>query len=189
MKKRVFKKSKKNEKEIRAVKAKARVYIDGANIFYTQKSLGWFVDWKKVVNYLESHYEILGIKYYTGIKIGDEKMQKFLKYLDAIGITPVTKTLKRIKDDDKFFFKSNFDVEMTTDILLERKGVDELILFSGDSDFHNLVVKLKDFGIKVTVFSTRKMISWELKLSASRYIFLEDIKKYIVRKNLRPKAE
>ncbi len=87
-----------------------------------------------------------------------------------------------IKDKDKFFFKSNFDVEMTTDILLERKGVDELILFSGDSDFHNLVVKLKNFGIKVTVFSTRRMISWELKLSASKYVFLEDIRKDVDKK-------
>lgn len=25
---------------------KAKVYIDGANMFYTQKKLGWFIDWK-----------------------------------------------------------------------------------------------------------------------------------------------
>jgi hypothetical protein len=25
----------------------AKVYIDGANMFYTQKKLGWFFDWQK----------------------------------------------------------------------------------------------------------------------------------------------
>lgn len=80
-------------------KPKAKVYIDGANIFYTQKSLNWT----------------------------------------------------------------------------------EVILFSGDSDFHYLAKKLKDLGKRFSVFSTRKMISWELKLAADEYIFLEDLKKKISR--------
>ncbi len=78
MKKREFRKSENVRKKIVVVKTKARVYIDGANIFYTQKSLGWFIDWKRVIEYLEKSYEILGIKYYTGVKKEDEKMQKFL---------------------------------------------------------------------------------------------------------------
>lgn len=27
---------------------KVKIYIDGANVFYTQKKLGWSVDWKKI---------------------------------------------------------------------------------------------------------------------------------------------
>jgi len=163
-------------------KPKAKVYIDGANIFYTQKELGWSLDWKKVINYLNNRWQILSIKYYTGLAPKDDKMPNYLKYLDIIGITPITKPLKKIKTKNGFVFKSNFDVEMTMDILLERKSTDEIILFSGDSDFHNLVKKLKDFGKKVIIFSTRKMISWELKLLASEYIFLEDNKPEIARK-------
>ena len=171
-------------------KPKAKVFIDGANIFYTQKNLGWIIDWKKTIDFLKKRREILDIRYYTGIKPDDRKMHRYLKYLDAIGIIPVTKPLKKIKTNDGLVFKSNFDVEMTMDILLERKGIDEIILFTGDSDFHNLVKKLKDFGKRVIVFSSRKMIAWELKLSVSEYIFLEGLKAKIARnKNLRPKAE
>jgi len=175
---------------VKIKKPKTRVFIDGANIFYTQKDLGWTIDWEKVIDFLNKSWEVLGIKYYTGIRAGDDKMRRYLKYLDVIGVIPVTKPLKKIKTKKGTIFKSNFDVEMTTDILLERKGLDEIILFTGDSDFHSLVKKLKDFGKKVVVFSSRKMIAWELKLSVSEYIFLEDLKQKIIRnKNLRPKAE
>ena len=34
------------------MKPRVKVYIDGANMFYTQKKLGWFVDWKKMKDYL-----------------------------------------------------------------------------------------------------------------------------------------
>ncbi len=35
------------------MKLKAKVYIDGANMFYTQKKLGWFIDWQKMKKYLK----------------------------------------------------------------------------------------------------------------------------------------
>lgn len=78
-------------------------------------------------------------------------------------------------------YKSNFDVEITTDILLDRTNINQVILLSGDSDFQYLVKKLKDVGKKVIVYSSRKTISWELKLE-TEYIYLEDIKNKIERK-------
>jgi len=173
-------------------KPKAKVYIDGANIFYTQKKLDWSLDWKKIKEYIEINKEIIEWKYYVGIKKDDEKISKYLKYLDAIDFDIFTKPLKRIKisNDEslfkiyrrKYIYKANFDVEITTDILLDKSKYDEIILFSGDSDFQYLVKKLKDVGIKTEVYSSRKTISWELKLEASNIIYLEDIKDRIKRK-------
>lgn len=162
-------------------KQKVIIYIDGANMFYAQKHLGWFIDWKKVTRFFNKTYEIIHIKYYTGIRNNDDKMKSFLKYLDVINIEPITKPLKSIKEKKKIIYKSNFDVEMTMDILLERQSYDACILFSGDSDFHALVKKLHDYGKTVVVWSTRKMISWELKLEADKYIFIEDLKDNISR--------
>lgn len=174
------------------MKPKVKIYIDGANIFYTQKKLGWFINWKKMKNYLQENHDILEIRYYTGVKPDDEKMTSFLRYLDNVGISSITKPIKIIKISSqdplkkahnyKEIYKSNCDVEITTDILLERKEVDQIILFSGDSDFRYLIKKLKDLGKKVIIFSSRKTISWEIKLEASRYIYLEDIKEEIIRK-------
>jgi len=163
-------------------KPKVKVYIDGANVFYTQKNLKWSVDWKKVKKYLKKNYDVLEIRYYTGLRDQDKKMAGYLRYLDKVGITSVTKPLKKIKTEKGIVFKSNFDVEMATDIVLDRSNIDEVILFSGDSDFNYLVKKLKDLGKRVVVISSRKMIAWELKLSADEYIFVEDIKKEIKRK-------
>jgi len=174
------------------MKPKAKVYIDGANMFYTQKKLKWFFDWKKIKDYLQEKWEILEVRYYTGVKPDDEKMASFLRYLDNVGITPFTKPIKVIKLNDKHplkqlykyseMYKSNCDVEITTDILLERKDIDEIILFTGDSDFQYLIKKLKDLGKRVVIFSSRKTISWEIKLEASEYIYIEDIKDQIIRK-------
>ncbi len=174
------------------MKPKAKVYIDGANIFYTQKKLKWFLNWEKIKDYLKEKWDILEVRYYTGVKADDEKMAGFLRYLDNVGITSITKPIKVIKIDNNHplkklydyseIYKSNCDVEITTDILLERKEIDEMILFTGDSDFQYLIKKLKDLGKKVTVFSSRKTISWEIKLEASKYVYLEDIKDKIIRK-------
>ena len=172
-------------------KLKAKVYIDGANIFYTQRKLKFSIDWVKMRNYLSEERDILEMPYYVGIKENDEKMNSYLRYLDAIGVSTVTKPLKIIKIDKdhilekvknfKEIYKCNFDVEMTTDILLDRSMVDEIILFSGDSDFDYLIKKLHDVGKSVTVFSSRKMISWELKMSARKYMFNEDLKDRIIK--------
>ena len=59
--------------ETRKTKTKAKVFIDGANLFYTQKDLGWTVDWKKAIKYLNKEWDILGVKYYTGVRKDDEK--------------------------------------------------------------------------------------------------------------------
>ena len=170
---------------------KAKVYIDGANVFYTQKKLGWSIDWKKMRDYIEASKEVIEWRYYSGIKKGDEKMQKYLRYLDAIGFNLFTKTLKKIRIHDNevlfklyktnFIYKANFDVEITTDILLDKTKIDEIVIFSGDSDFQYLVKKLKDIGKRVIIFSSKKTISWELKLGASEVAYLENIKKNVMR--------
>jgi len=165
-------------------KPKIKIYIDGANIFYTQKKFGWTLDWKKIKSLIETEKEALDWRYYVGIKKDDEGMRKYLKYLNAIGFNTFTKPLKKIKINDgeiKYIFKANFDVEITADILLDKSKKDEIIIFSGDSDFQYLVGKLKDTGIKVIVYSSRKTISWELKLEASEVIYFEDIKEKIRR--------
>ena len=168
-----------------AKRIRTKVYIDGANIFYVQKALGWSIDWQKVKNLLSESYDVVEFRYYTGVKPNDEKMMKYLRYLDRIGFTSITKPLKTIKlrDNDKLkkisgfnhIHKSDLDVEMTTDILLDRGELDCIILFTGDSDFTYLVKTLKNLGKKVLVFSSRRMLSWELKLACSKYHFLDDL--------------
>ena len=165
-------------------KPRAKVYVDGANMFYTQRELGWFIDWEKVKTVLSEEHDVLEFRYYTGLKHGDRKMPRYLRFLDKIGFVTITKPLKKIAIDKDhpswklygytYIYKANFDVEITADILLERGGLDCVLLFSGDSDFADLAKRLGNLGIALIVFSSRKTLSWELKLACQEYRFLED---------------
>lgn len=171
-------------------KPKAKVYIDGANIFYTQKKLGWSIDWMKAKKIIEENRTIIEWRYYVALKDEDEKMRGYIRYLNNIGFTTLTKPLKKIhitggdgtaQTSRPFIYKANFDVEMTADILLDKASIQEVVLFSGDSDFEYLIRKLKDSGINVVVFASRKTISWELKLAATRINYFERIEEELKR--------
>jgi len=166
-------------------KEKVKIYIDGSNTFHAQKKLGWFIDWAKMKKNITETRDIADIKYYTGLKDGDETMKGFLRYLNKVGVGAIVKPLKKILLDkhdpmftfsrDGYIYKANFDVEMTADMLLETDGIKRIIIFSGDSDFAYLVKRLKNLGKDVTVYSSRKTIAWELKLEKAEIVFLEDI--------------
>lgn len=163
---------------------RAKVYVDGANMFYTQRLLGWTIDWERVKRAVSEEFDVLEFRYYTGLKDGDRKMPRYLRYLDKIGFTTITKPLKKIAIDKDhpawklhgytYIYKANFDVEMTADILLERGELDAVLLFSGDSDLAALAARLKDLGKLLVVFSSRKTLSWELKLACEQCRYLED---------------
>ena len=158
--------------------------------------MGWNINWENLKKYFLESWDIREIRYYTGIKEDDEKMKGFLKYLSYLDFIPVTKTLKIIKigPDHPLYkvhhyremHKSNFDVEMTTDILTElltgRDNPDhikEIIIMSGDSDFKYLINVLRKHGVGTTVVASKSTLSWELRFAASRLVKLEDIRERI----------
>jgi len=133
---------------------------------------------------LNKQFNVLEIRYYTGIKNQDDKMKKYLSYLRRLNIKTITKPLKIIQDQTGgIIYKSNCDIEIAVDALLDANNFDILVLFSGDSDFVYLVKTLqKQFQKQIYVFSSRRTISWEIKLSANKFWFLEDLKKEIKRR-------
>jgi len=172
-----------------ARKLRVKVYIDGANMFYAQKKLGWLFDWKKVKEYLARKYEVQETRFYVGKKAEDRQMESFLKALRRIGFKIITKPVKWIKSEEKpeGEEKANFDVEITRDILLEilyfKNKWEGIVFLSGDSDFASLFWDLKKiFKKKVFIFSSRFTLSWELRLAATDHFFLEDFKKEIFRR-------
>ena len=166
---------------MKMAKPKAKIFIDGANVFYTQKHLGWNIHWTKMIKLISKDFDVVESSYYTGIKTDDEKMKNFLQHLRKIGIKTVTKPLKVIKSKNQAsLYKSNCDVQMAVDIVLDAGTFDTLVLFSGDSDFVHLIKILqKRFQKQVVVYSSRKTISWETKLAANKYLFFEDVREKI----------
>lgn len=163
-------------------KPKAKVYIDGANMFYTQRDLGWIFDWKKVKRVIKKNFNVKEFVYYTPLKKGQKKQEEQMKRLRRWGFRVVTKPPKEIRGE----LKANFDVEMSIDIILDiiDGWKDEIVLLSGDSDFAYLVKILqKRFKRRVFIFSSKKFLSWELKFLASQCFFFEDLREKIFLKN------
>src|SRR3989344_6285169 len=75
--------------------------------------------------------------------------------------------------------KCNFDVEIGVDMLLdcERNSAEVFVLWSGDSDFADPVMKLMNAGKKVVLFATARKVSKELSALAEKGLMIFDIQK------------
>ena len=161
------------------IQGKAGVFIDAANILYSQQTLGWRIDYQKLKKYLEKQTRLFGLFYYTG-KVGSlQKQVKFIKRLGKLGYKVVAKEVKFIRiSREKSLPKGNLDVELALDAYRLSSRYKTLLLFSGDSDFAYLLDLLKKRGKRVIVFSTRGHISREL-LERAKYIDLRKLKNVI----------
>lgn len=157
-------------------KLKVKIFIDGSNIYFAQKKLGKWLDWVKVKKYLDSRYDVTEIRYYAGVRKNDQKVITFLRKLAIIGFQIIQKQVKVIIDESgRKIEKANFDVEITGDIMKSFKEIEVIILFSGDSDFAYLAELLHERAKQFYVFSSKKTLSWELKLSADQFFLIEDL--------------
>lgn len=86
------------------------------------------------------------------------------------------KVVQREGRDD--LHKANWDIGMTIDILKTAQSgkVDEIILFSGDSDFEPLIQEIQSPPclVKVTVVARGKQTAGELRRCADLFIDLEE---------------
>ena len=166
-----------------------KIYIDGANVFYSQKKMSWSVEWSKFLRWARESWYLREVRYYAAFKPEDEKMISYLNYLQSLGIIVVTKPLKELNISEdhplaqeygySVMHKANFDVEITADMLLGCTKIRRVVLISGDSDFSYLLSKVKNLGKQTLVIASQQTLSYELKNIASEVIYLEDLKPII----------
>lgn len=162
------------------VKGRVYVFIDAANILYSQQTLGWRVDYQKLKLYFEKESNLGAIYFYTG-RVGDNnKQNSFIQKLETLGYKVKAKEVRRIRiSRNAYEWKGNLDVELTIDVLANIENFDTLILMSGDSDFAPLLDSVKKVGKRVLVMSTKGHISKEL-LDRAKYINLKKLKDELV---------
>ena len=167
----------------------AQLFIDDANMFFAQKNMGWFIDWRKISVYFSKQYSISQANYYTGLGADIAKRQSYFQRLEKSGYSVITKPLKKIFiNKDKYILKANVDVEIATDLIYFRSNFDIAILFSGDSDFEYVVKRLQKEGKSIIVCAQNRGLSRELRNCADKVILLGTIRKKIeLKKDLPPK--
>ncbi len=167
---------------------KIALLIDGANLYATSRSLGFDIDYKRMLKYFEKKGYLIRAYYYTAL-IEDQEyssIRPLIDWLDYNGYRVITKPTKEFTDSaGRRKVKGNMDIELAVDCLELANSVDHFVLFSGDGDFRYLVEAVQRRGRKVTVASTVKsqppMIADELRRQADYFIELESLRSEIGR--------
>jgi len=164
------------------------LFIDGANLYSTTKSLDFDIDYRKMLDLFKGKGRLICAKYYTAVLEYDDysKIQPLIDWLDYNGYQVVTKPAKEYTDrDGRRKVKGNMDIELAVDILELADHVDHILLMSGDGDFRYLLNAVQRKGVRVTVISTSHskppMLSDDLKRQADDVIDLVDLDRDIGR--------
>ncbi len=164
------------------------LFIDGANLYSTAKTLGFDIDYRRLLKEFQSRGTVLRAFYYSAI-IEDQEfssIRPLIDWLDYNGYTVITKPAKEFDDGEgRRKLKRNMHIEIAVDAMGLAEKVDQIVLFSGDGDFRSLVEAIQRRGVHVTVVSTMTsqppMIADELRRQADVFIDLAELKSKICR--------
>src|SRR6476620_9159472 len=117
---------------------KIALFIDGANLYATAKTLGFDIDYKRLLREFQSRGTLLRALFYTAVMEDQEysSVRPLVDWLDYNGFTVATKATKEFVDTTgRRKVKANMSVEIAVDAMELTAHVDEIVLFSGDGDF------------------------------------------------------
>ena len=169
------------------------VFVDGSNFFYMQRDcLNWWVDPRKLLDWLEDEYEdydIADATYYTSVDTENESQKSFLKALTYMGYSVVEKAFTKHSDNNKEGYEgnngrrqSNMCVDIITDMFNTIESYDMAVLVSGDADFLRPLQSIRDRGKKFLVMSTAGFISREVRsLVGMHFIDFNEVKEHVAK--------
>lgn len=159
------------------------LFIDGANLYATARSLDMEIDYKKLRSYFAEQGRLIRAFYYTAILEDQEysPLRPLVDWLDYNSFTLVTKPVKEFIDDQgRRKIKGNMDIEIAVDMLNISEQLDHVVLFSGDGDFRRLLEAVQRRGLRATVISSNRtqpsMIADELRRQADQFVDLESMR-------------
>lgn len=168
------------------------IFVDGANMYYAQKKLGWYVDFRRVLQYFgrDAGCAVSEAYYYTGADVQTKgRDSAFHEYLMYSGYTVRTKAIKQMVDDTtgEIVEKANLDIELVIDMFNTVTLYDTCVLMSGDSDFERALELVRSKGKRIAVVAHPDMTARELRNVAGRnYFDLRDMERAIARTDRLP---
>ena len=164
------------------------LFLDGSNLYATARTLGFDIDYKKLLAYFRERTRLIRAIYYTALLDEAEysPLRPLIDWLDYNGYMVVTKPVKEFTDSaGRRKIKGNMDIELAVDMMRLAPKLDHVILFSGDGDFRSLVEAVQGMGCRVTVVSSVEtkpsMIADDLRRQADEFVEIYDMKDIIGR--------
>jgi uncharacterized LabA/DUF88 family protein len=151
---------------------KIAIFVDVQNIYYTTRDIyGRQFNYRELWRRLSEQGEIVLANAYA-INRGDDRQIKFQDALKHIGFDVKLKPFIQRSDGSA---KGDWDVGITIDILESARGVDTVVLLSGDGDFAMLLDAItKDYGVNAEVYGVAKLTADFLINSASKFHSIEE---------------
>ena len=162
------------------IEGKVYIFIDAANIFYSQRTLGWRISYIILIKYLKSECgENTKCFIYVAYNESRKSEQKFLDMLDINGYILRTKAIKKIQVSDNYKkHKGNLDIELAFEMVELADKYDTAILMSGDSDFSVPIDRIKTKKKRIIIMSTRGRVAKEL-LERAKFVDIRKLKDII----------
>ena len=155
------------------------LFIDGANLYATAKTVGFDIDYRKLLKEYQGRGRLVRAFYYTALVEDQEysSIRPLIDWLDYNGYSVVTKPAKEFTDAlGRRKIKGNMDIELAIDAMEMADHIDHMVLFSGDGDFRSLVEAVQRKGVRVSVVSTVQtqppMVADELRRQADEFVDL-----------------
>jgi uncharacterized LabA/DUF88 family protein len=158
------------------------LFIDGANLYASAKSLGFDIDYKRLLKEFQGRGRLIRAFYYTALVDDQEysSIRPLVDWLDYNGYAVVTKPTKEFVDSSgRRKIKGNMDIELAVTAMEMAAHIDHMVLFSGDGDFRSLVEAVQRQGVRVSVVSTvatqPPMVADELRRQADEFVELTQL--------------
>jgi uncharacterized LabA/DUF88 family protein len=165
------------------LESKIAVFIDGNHLYAATKTLGFDIDYRRLLKEFQSRGALVRAFYYTTILEDQEylSIRPLIDWLEYNGYTVVTKPAKEFDDGGgRRKIKRNMSIELAVDAMELAEHVDQMVLFSGDGDFRSLVEAVQRRGVRVTVVSTSSshppMIADELRRQVDVFTDLVELR-------------
>ena len=176
--------------------------MDGSNLLWAMKARGkdgnkinYNICFFKLKKFLKKNYSPVFYNYYAcedNVSTKEPylskalKQKKFLKRLEGFGYNVKRKDLKLLKCGNT---KCDTDVDIAMDFYKYSVDIDNIILFSGDSDFKPAIEIFHSMGKHIRIYSFKNSLSWELKEFAIKntrcnYKLLDELKSKIEREDV-----
>ncbi|HEX2896834.1 MAG TPA: NYN domain-containing protein [candidate division Zixibacteria bacterium] len=159
------------------------IFVDGANMFYAQRDMGWRIEYKKVLEFFSTNKTLASANYFTATppvyKIeAVEKYRKFKQALIYIGYSVIDKEVRVFQDKEtgQVKLKGNLDIDMAFKMLSQVTSYDEAVLLGGDSDFVPIIQYLSNLGKAVICVGRKESTALELRNYATKFIELGEIR-------------
>lgn len=173
------------------------IFIDGANLYKTARSLGFDIDYKRLLQRTREETRLVRAYYYTAMQEDREQdyspLRPLVDWLDYNGFQMVTKVAREYVDSQgRKRYRGSVDIELAVDMVLMAHKLDCIVLFTGNGDFRHAISRAQEQGCRVVCVSTMStqppMASDDIRRQADLFVDLTELEGVIGRKGS-PKRE